>query len=122
MRTLDDHDSWFEPITEVFLFCSRAADLYSAGGDAIKQKIVQTVGSNATLKDQKLSIEAKKPLFRCGSTRSIYKLRAVVDEVRTAWYSHDPIIMEMLDCIQEIKRKLPPGALLSPASVQGENT
>jgi len=122
LRNIDDQDSWFEPVTELFSFCSRAVDLYSTDDDAIKRQIVKTVGSNATLKDQKLNIEAKKPLFRCGSTRSIYKLRAAVDKVRTLWYACDPIIMEMLDCIQEIKQKLPPGALLPPASVEGENT
>jgi len=45
--------------------------------------------------------------------------RAVVDKVRTGWYSNDPELMEILDNIREIKRELPPDALLPPVSVRG---
>jgi site-specific DNA recombinase len=108
LKNLDALDSWFEPAQELFSFCSKAVEWYSVGDDLIKRRIVKTVGSNPILKDQKLSIEAKKPLFRCASTRNRYILRAAVEDVRTLWYAKDPVIMEMLDCIQEIKRRLPP--------------
>ena len=111
VKSVDDQDSWFEPAQEMFLFCSRAVELYSTGDEAIKRRIVKTIGSNAILMDQKLNIEAKKPLFRCASTRNLYVLRAVVEDVRTAWYAKDPDLMEMLDCIREIKQRMPPEIL-----------
>lgn len=114
LRNLDALDSWFEPAQDFFSFCSKAVEWYSKGNDSIKQQIVKTVGSNAILKDKILSIEAKKPLFRCGSIRSIYMVRASVEDVRTRWYARDPDLLETLDCIREIKRKLPPDLLLPP--------
>lgn len=122
LRNLDALESWFEPAQDFFSFCSKAVEWYSKGDDSIKQQIVKTVGSNAVLKDQKLSIEAKKPLFRCGSTRNTYRVRASVEDVRTRWYARDPELLGMLDCIREIKRQLPPDSLHPPASAAGENT
>lgn len=107
LKILDEQDSWLVPAQEVFLFCSKAVELYLTGDDAIKRRIVKTLGSNATLIDQKLNIEAKKPLFRCASASNSYALRAVVEDVRTRWYKKDPELIEALDSIGEIKRLLP---------------
>lgn len=121
LKILNDQDSWLVPTQELFLFCSKAVELYLTGDDAIKRRIVKTLGSNATLIDQKLNIEAKKPLFMCASASNSYALRAVVEDVRTAWYARDPSIMEMLDCIKDIKQRLPLDQLEDfPSSTEAE--
>ena len=54
-------EQWFEPAETLISFSNRAVQWYEEGGDQTKRRIIQAVSSNLILKDQILSIEAKKP-------------------------------------------------------------
>jgi DNA invertase Pin-like site-specific DNA recombinase len=73
----------FEPVEDVILFNKRAASWFSTGNDQSKRLIAETVGSNLTLRDKILSIEAKKPFRSWPSTPTTSQLCAVVTDVRT---------------------------------------
>lgn len=48
---------------ETFEFACTAQDRFAKGNTKIKKEILLTIGSNLTLKDKKLSIEARQPFF-----------------------------------------------------------
>jgi hypothetical protein len=73
----------FEPVEDVILFNSRAASWFVHGNEQSKKLIVETVGSNLTLKNKILNIEAKKPFRRGPTTISNSRPLAVVNDVRT---------------------------------------
>jgi site-specific DNA recombinase len=111
IRKLDRDDAWFEPAHELFSFSSRTVDLFKGGDDSVKRQILRSVGSNPYLRDQKLSIEAKKPLFWYASEATSSYLRARVEEVRIAYLAQDSVLMETLQLIRDIRRQLPPHLL-----------
>ncbi len=51
----------FEPFEDVILFSNKAAFWFTHGDDQSKKLVLETVGSNLSLKDKILNIEAKKP-------------------------------------------------------------
>jgi transposase len=53
--------SWFSPGQTVILFRDRAIPAFKRGGVDQRRFIAETVGSHPTLKDRKLSIDARKP-------------------------------------------------------------
>jgi len=54
-------ESWFEPAQLLISFSSTMASRFAEGDAATKRIIIEIVGSNLTLTDKKLSIEARKP-------------------------------------------------------------
>ena len=76
-------DSWFEPAQRFILFNNRAVSWFRKGDRQLKRLILATVGSNLSLIDGKLNIDAKKPFRRWTETASISEMRAFVKEVRT---------------------------------------
>jgi len=58
---LDRRVGWFEPVMAVVSFGSRAAAWFMAGDNALRKMILKTIGSNLTLRDRKLNIEAAFP-------------------------------------------------------------
>lgn len=116
-------ESWFELSREVFLFSSRAADWFRDGDDETKRQIIKTVGSNFVLKEKKLNIEARKPLFWTASNRPCLTLRGGVDnvrifedvperqiaeqyvhDIRALYLARDPSIREAITQIQPLKK------------------
>ena len=53
-----------EPWETIFSFSSAAADWFRAGTPEVKRLILKTTGSNPSLTDKILNVEAKKPFFR----------------------------------------------------------
>lgn len=53
--------AWFEPARSLISLSSRAADQFSRVNPPTRRLILETCGSNPTLKDKRLLIEAKKP-------------------------------------------------------------
>lgn len=47
-------------------FCNRAAECFRAADSVQRRLILETVGSNLTIQEGKLSIEAKKPFVQWG--------------------------------------------------------
>ncbi len=75
--------SWFEPARMFLLISNRASKWFAEGDDARRRLILQSIGSNPTLKDKSLSIDAAKPFRRWENPVSRSTLRATVDDVRT---------------------------------------
>jgi len=61
----------------------QAAKWFKHAAPERKQKILKTLCSNSTIRDKKVSIQAKKPLTIRSNLGDCVPLRAVVDEVRT---------------------------------------
>jgi len=76
-------ESWIEPSRRLFLFSNRAKFWLAHGDNDERRLILSTVGSNLSLRDKKLSIDAKKP-FRVLSERASFPdLWRLVNDVRT---------------------------------------
>jgi hypothetical protein len=114
LAELERGDSWFEPVRELFSFGNRAVDWFNIGDHDIQRQIVRATGSNPVLRDKNLSIEAKKPLFWHASDVTISYLRRRVDDIRNAYLAKDPLLMETLELIRDIKRMLPPEVIADP--------
>ena len=97
----------FEPATEFLIFNNRAADWFRAGGDDEKRLVLETVGSNLSLKDKNLSIEAAFP-FSCMQRLPRYLTGCtLIDDVRTRYAAHDPDLMQRLAYIKELRTRFP---------------
>jgi DNA invertase Pin-like site-specific DNA recombinase len=100
------NDPTFEPLRNFVSFSTRAVSWFSEGDMETKRLILQTVGSNLTLRDKKLNVEARK-LFRSslkGLPRS--KLRAVINNVRTLLVAGDTETLQALESIRKLLAKL----------------
>jgi len=73
----------FEPAQELISFSLQAADWFSHGNDEDKRLIIQTVGSNPTLRGKILSIGAAKPFIDIRDLVACLPVRGVRDDVRT---------------------------------------
>lgn len=105
-RNVDTSADWFEPAQLLISFRNQAIGWFENGTDDMKRAIVKTVGSNLTLKERKLSAEAKKPFdFRVEEPQFLYK-SSFVDHVRTAFESRDPEFLNLILEIRDIKAKV----------------
>lgn len=82
-------DSWFEPARMFISLSNRAVSWFSEGDNQTKRLILEIVGSNPTLKDKKLFIEARKPFRRWAKSPSFPVLCAAIRDVRTLTQSGD---------------------------------
>jgi DNA invertase Pin-like site-specific DNA recombinase len=92
-------EQWFELSRNLFLFSNRAKFWLVHGDQAEKRLILSTVGSNLTLKDKMLSIDAKKPFNILRERRSFSDLCTTVSDVRT-FFRTEPFIE--IPCLPEI--------------------
>lgn len=109
-------------------FRKQAISRYESGDSRCQRLIVRAVGSNPTLKDKILRIEAKKPFIGlsenlpCSYLRSGVKddrtpiqwtradtarIRKITEEVRAQYLRRDPELMETLHLIKEIMKNNP---------------
>lgn len=79
----DKASKWFEPVSELVSFSSTAAKWFLAGDQHAKRLILESVGSNLTLKAKILSIQAKKPFAVVAQLASCPGLLGANDDVRT---------------------------------------
>ena len=93
----------FEPFSDFILFSNRAADWFRSGTRETKRLILETTGSNLTLIDKILNVEARKPFLQFAGAAGISQLRAVVHDVRTL--SCDPDFQEMIENIRELQKQ-----------------
>jgi hypothetical protein len=84
-RVLQDatQGSPLELLELVFAVSEAAAFLFENGDADLKRHIVETVGSNFSLRDRNLSISAAKPFREWSTKPNSSELLAVVDDVRT---------------------------------------
>jgi len=76
-------DQQFEPAQLLVSFSNQAASRFSAGDEPTKRAIIEVVGSNPTLTDRKLLMEAKKPFRQWTGTANHSDWWAFVEDVRT---------------------------------------
>lgn len=98
---------WFEPTELLISFSKCLVSWFLKGGDEIKRLILETVGSNFTLIDKKLNIEAMKLFMQLGNTHSNPQLCGVVKNLRTLIEQNDPEIMRVVRNIRLLQEKLP---------------
>ena len=92
----------FEPARLLVSFSNRATDYFRSGDAKTKRLILSSVGSNLSLTDRKLNIEAKKPLRHLANVLNFPQLRAAVNDIRKLYLAHDPEFMAMLDNIRKL--------------------
>jgi site-specific DNA recombinase len=80
-------ENWIEPSRNLFLFSNRASYWLTHGSIDEKRLILSTVGSNLSIKDKRLSIDAKKPFQILQNRGSNSSWWAIVRDVRT--YFHE---------------------------------
>ena len=73
----------FEPVRDVIWFRNQAISWFTRGDLETKRLILEIVGSNLTLNDKTVSIEARKPFQRRIKTRQHFELLAFINDVRT---------------------------------------
>lgn len=73
----------FELFPELVSFSVLALDWFLKGDDADRRLVVKIVGSNSTLSDKKLNIEAAKPFIELSKLGRCLRVRALEDDVRT---------------------------------------
>lgn len=76
-------ESWLEPARKLVLFSNRAKFWLLHGNIDEKRLILETVGSNPTMKGKILSIDAKKPFCVLEKRNDISNLCTTLNEVRT---------------------------------------
>lgn len=74
--------TWFEPARTVISFCNRAASWFAEGTDEEKRLIMRAVGSNLTLKQKIVSVQARKIYRHVPRRASFPELRAFVENIR----------------------------------------
>ena len=100
----------FEPGAACVLFSIRAAQWFREGNDQTKRTIVEICGSNPTLIDQEVKIDASKLFRKWNNIDSIPALRAGVDDVRTL-ATTDEGAQKTLASLAVLFEKLAPGYL-----------
>jgi hypothetical protein len=95
-KTDRDTQDRFEPLESLVLFRSRAIEWFRAGDDETKRTILKIVGSNLTLKDKKLNLEAKEPFRRMPENDTEHEMRRWKSDVRTKLVSGDQELHEVL--------------------------
>ncbi len=94
--------AWFEPARLVVSFSNQAVPRFEDGDLRTKRLILEIVGSNLTLKDRKLSIEAKKPFRRWAGTVSFPEMWSTVEDVRTLWIRQDSGLLDIIEKIRQL--------------------
>jgi DNA invertase Pin-like site-specific DNA recombinase len=103
LETLDQASDWFEPARRLVSFSNSVVSRFLAGTDEEKRLVLEIVGSNPTLKDKLVSIDAAKPFRRWSRPSSLTELRATVEDVRTLLLAQDQHIRAALAKIQRLE-------------------
>ena len=74
----------FEPTGDVLLLRSKASDWYRKAEDDDKRLLLETIGSNHTLTNKILSIEARKPFLRSANCSDDLNQLALINDIRNA--------------------------------------
>ncbi len=113
LERLAQPDQRLEPTQLLVSFSNRAVSWFQKGDIATKRLIVTIIGSNLTLTDKKLSIEANKPFRRWGQRLTFRALLTAVEDVRT--FSEAPEFIGTLAALRQLAAKV--GLQAEPPSV-----
>jgi len=102
LEMLDRTDSMFEP-SQLLISLSRSmVSWFKAGDIQTKRLILTIVGSNFSLMDKKLSIDARKPFRRWSEPKQFRAVLAFVEDVRTFVGGQTPEMLGMVTGIKQI--------------------
>jgi site-specific DNA recombinase len=113
MERLQDSVGWFEPARVLLDFNKTVVSRFEAGNHDTKRLILEIVGSNPTLTDEILSIDAKKPFRRWTETASHSDLRGFVEDVRT--FVNNPGALATLARIRQLVEMAPHRSVMTAA-------
>jgi hypothetical protein len=105
LKRLSNQVSAFELFESLGMFRVKALKCFREGDDETKRLIFETVGSNSTLMNKKLSVQAKKPFRMVERPDDFLLLRGVVEEVRTLWLENDAGLIEIVNNIRAIETR-----------------
>lgn len=83
IKELENSADRFEPVKDIILFSKSLVSCFVSGDIQSKRLILATVGSNLSLMDRKLSIDARKPFRRWPKEGDFSTLRAFMRDVTT---------------------------------------
>ena len=113
-RQTEEPESWVEPAKILISGCNRMAFWFDEGDELTKRNIVDAVGSNSTLFDQKLLCEAAFPFIVNAKITAHSNQLAVLESIRTLWEQRDPKLLKAVDIFtrlleQDLQRKIDRG-------------
>jgi len=96
--------NWLEPAKSVVEVQSRALKRFSTGSREVKRLLVTLLGSNPTLSDGKLRIEARSPFRRWASVDSVSERCTLATDVRTLAALGTEEFEVLMDQVRELER------------------
>ena len=102
LETLNRVEERFEPSRSLISLNHSLVSRFKTADLERKRLMLTIVGSNPVLKDQQLSIDARKPFRRWTKTTDISDLRAFVRDVRTFLNSQTPEVVNMISGIKHL--------------------
>jgi DNA invertase Pin-like site-specific DNA recombinase len=102
LKILEQHAFRFEPAQLLVSFNKTLVSRFTSGDLHRKRQILNIVGSNLVLKDQELSIHARRPFRQWSKSPTFPELRAFVKDVRTFLYSDTQEMQEMISGIKKL--------------------
>lgn len=94
--------NWLEPAQKLLLFRNRAADWFRAADARTKGLFLKACGSNPTLRDKKLRVEAAEPFAAATGPPDETELWALENDVRTLVESKDEDFARRMSLVYEI--------------------
>jgi site-specific DNA recombinase len=102
LEILNRGDARFEPSRSLISLNSSLVSRFKAGGLQQKRIMLTIVGSNLVLKDENLSIDARKPFRRWSKTSTFSDMRAFLRDVRTFVSEQSPESLQVLAGITQL--------------------
>ena len=119
---MEKQGSGLEPEQKFISFSSRAVPWFRAGGLLTKRLILEIVGLNPTLKDKKLSIEAKKPFGLWPDATDFSQMWRSVEDVRTFLEQDTPEVAAMVARLGRLVEMVEKDELQRAAQCSGVRT
>ncbi len=104
-QQLHNHEmsnSWFEPAKALISLNNSLVSSFAVGDIHKKRLILNSVGSNLVLMDQKLRTDVRKPFRRWEKDARFSDLRAFVRDVRTFVSEQTPSMLQLIAAAKEI--------------------
>jgi len=102
IANIEKGDDRFEPERLLVSFSARAVSCFESGDLRMQRLILMIVGSNPTLKDKQLNIDARKPFRRWSKTADVSDMRAFMKDVRTLAAQGE--LDQILESIRELSQ------------------
>lgn len=103
---LNQNQNRFEPVELLISLNNRLVSCFTAGDLQRRRFTLNTVGSNLVLKDQKLSIDARKPFRKWAPSSSFSDMRAYLEDIRTFVTEQNQEANSMIASIRQLLGEL----------------